>query len=43
MLKFADLINEVQPKFFLLENVKGLLSASLRHRPLNQRGGLSAT
>ncbi|MFS8355125.1 DNA cytosine methyltransferase (plasmid) [Bacillus nitratireducens] len=38
MLKFADLINEVQPKFFLLENVKGLLSASLRHRPLNQRG-----
>jgi DNA (cytosine-5)-methyltransferase 1 len=38
MLKFADLLNEVQPKFFLLENVKGLLSASLRHRPLNQRG-----
>lgn len=38
MLKYADLVNEVQPKFFLLENVRGLLSASLKHRPLNQRG-----
>ncbi|NEW00667.1 DNA cytosine methyltransferase [Bacillus megaterium] len=38
MLKYADLVNEVQPKAFLLENVKGLLSAALKHRPLNQRG-----
>ena len=38
MLKFADLVNEVQPKVFLLENVRGLLSAALRHRPLNRRG-----
>lgn len=38
MLKYADLVNEVRPKFFLLENVRGLLSASLKHRPLNQRG-----
>ncbi|WP_046176506.1 DNA cytosine methyltransferase [Domibacillus indicus] len=38
MLKYADLVNEVQPKFFLLENVKGLLSAALKHRPLNKRG-----
>lgn len=38
MLKFAELVNELQPKFFLLENVRGLLSAALRHRPLNQRG-----
>lgn len=38
MLKYADLVNEIQPKFFLLENVKGLLSAALKHRPLNQRG-----
>lgn len=38
MLKFADLVNEIQPKAFLLENVKGLLSAALKHRPLNQRG-----
>lgn len=38
MLKYADLVNELQPKFFLLENVKGFLSAALKHRPLNQRG-----
>uniref|UniRef100_C5DB32 DNA (cytosine-5-)-methyltransferase n=1 Tax=Geobacillus sp. (strain WCH70) TaxID=471223 RepID=C5DB32_GEOSW len=38
MLKYADLVNEVRPRFFLLENVKGLLSAALKHRPLNQRG-----
>lgn len=38
MLKFAELVNEVQPKFFLLENVRGLLSASLKHRPLAERG-----
>ncbi|MFJ3386361.1 DNA cytosine methyltransferase [Lysinibacillus sp. NPDC086135] len=39
MLKFVRLVNEASPRFFLLENVKGLLSAALRHRPLNQRGG----
>lgn len=38
MLKFIDLIEEVKPKAFLLENVKGLLSAPLKHRPLNERG-----
>lgn len=38
MLKFANLVEEVQPKAFLLENVKGLLSAPLKNRPLNQRG-----
>ncbi|ANU18971.1 DNA (cytosine-5-)-methyltransferase [Planococcus plakortidis] len=38
MLHFADLVNELQPNFFVLENVKGFLSASLRHRPINQRG-----
>lgn len=38
MLKFANLINEIQPKFFMLENVRGLLSAALKHRPLDERG-----
>lgn len=37
MLKYADLVTEVQPKAFLLENVKGLLSAALKHRPLDKR------
>lgn len=38
MIKFADLVQDVQPKVFLLENVKGLLSSALRHVPLNERG-----
>ncbi|MGG0387851.1 DNA cytosine methyltransferase [Priestia megaterium] len=38
MLHFADLVTEIRPQAFLLENVKGLLSAALKHRPLNQRG-----
>ena len=29
-LKFIDLIGEVRPKYFLIENVRGLLSASYR-------------
>jgi DNA (cytosine-5)-methyltransferase 1 len=37
MLKFAELVRTVKPKVFLLENVRGLLSAALRHRPINQR------
>lgn len=37
MLKFADLVQEVQPKMFLIENVKGFLSASLKHVPLKER------
>lgn len=38
MLKYADLVSEVRPKAFLLENVRGLLSAPLKNRPLDQRG-----
>ncbi|WP_126428612.1 DNA cytosine methyltransferase [Brevibacillus marinus] len=38
MIKFAELVREVKPKVFLLENVRGLLSAALKHRPINQRG-----
>lgn len=38
MLKFIELVEEIRPKTFLLENVKGLLSAPLKHRPLKERG-----
>lgn len=38
MLKYAELIQEVNPRAFLLENVKGLLSAALKHRKLEERG-----
>jgi len=32
-IKFIDLILELRPKYVALENVRGLLSAPLRHRP----------
>lgn len=38
MLKYIDLIEELQPKVFLLENVRGLLSAALEHRKIADRG-----
>ncbi|WP_413171795.1 DNA cytosine methyltransferase [Anabaena azotica] len=37
-MDFIRIVKEVQPRSFLMENVRGLLSASLRHRPINQRG-----
>jgi DNA (cytosine-5)-methyltransferase 1 len=36
--EFIRVIKDVRPRFFLVENVKGILSAAVRHRPLNQRG-----
>jgi len=38
-LRFIDLSMELRPKYLVLENVRGLLSAALKHRPLNLRGG----
>lgn len=37
-LKFIDLAISLQPKVVLIENVRGLLSAPLRHRPHAERG-----
>lgn len=37
-LTFIDLISELKPKFAVIENVRGLLSAPLRHRPHEMRG-----
>jgi DNA (cytosine-5)-methyltransferase 1 len=36
-LKYIELIGELQPKYAVIENVRGLLSASLEHVPLEQR------
>ncbi len=36
-LKFIDLILELQPRYAVIENVRGLLSAPLSHRPHAQR------
>ena len=36
--RFLELVGEVSPRFFVLENVRGMLSAALKHRPLAERG-----
>ena len=37
-LKFIDMILELQPRYAVIENVRGLLSAPLNHRPHSERG-----
>ncbi|AMA08176.1 DNA cytosine methyltransferase [Picosynechococcus sp. PCC 73109] len=37
-LKYIDLCLELNPKYFVIENVRGLLSCPLLHRPHDQRG-----
>jgi DNA (cytosine-5)-methyltransferase 1 len=37
-MEFIRIVKEVKPRFFLMENVRGLLSAPIRHRAINQRG-----
>lgn len=36
---YMNLIREVQPRYFVLENVANLVTAALRHRPINERPG----
>ncbi|WP_309572502.1 DNA cytosine methyltransferase [Deinococcus sp.] len=40
---FLRIVDEVQPRFFVMENVRGLLSATLRHRPISARDGTPLT
>lgn len=35
---FIRIVQESRPRFFVMENVKGILSAAIKHRPLNDRG-----
>lgn len=37
-LKYLELCLELQPKYFIIENVRGLLSCPMDHRPHDQRG-----
>ena len=37
-MDFIRFVAYVQPPFFLMENVRGILSAALQHRPLALRG-----
>jgi len=36
--EFTRVVKETRPRFFLMENVKGILSAAVKHRTLNDRG-----
>jgi DNA (cytosine-5)-methyltransferase 1 len=36
--EFSRVIREAKPRFFIMENVRGVLSAAVKHRPLNKRG-----
>lgn len=38
LLRYVDLILELKPRYAVIENVRGLLSAPLRHRPHAERG-----
>lgn len=40
LLSFIDKIIELKPKFAVIENVRGILSAPLKHRPHKEREGL---
>jgi len=35
--QYLRFVEYIQPRFFLMENVRGLLSAALRHRPIAER------
>lgn len=35
---FAAVVQAAQPRYFVMENVRGILSAPIKHRPLNERG-----
>lgn len=36
--QFLRVVREARPRFFVMENVRGILSAAIQHRPLNKRG-----
>lgn len=35
--RYFDMVDKLRPRFFVMENVRGLLSAALIHRPLQDR------
>ncbi|MEG4226010.1 DNA cytosine methyltransferase [Microcoleus sp. N9_B2] len=37
-MEFIRIVDEIKPRFFIMENVKGLLSSPIRHRSHDQRG-----
>lgn len=39
MFDFLRIVNEIRPPFFVMENVRGILSAAIKHVPLSERTG----
>ena len=37
IMDFLEYVKVFQPRFFVMENVRGLTSASIKHRPVNER------
>lgn len=37
-LKYLEVVEKIKPKYFVIENVRGLLSAPIQHRPHDKRG-----
>ena len=37
-LKYLDIVLDIKPKYFVIENVRGLLSCPMEHRPHEMRG-----
>ncbi|MCT6953505.1 DNA cytosine methyltransferase, partial [Salmonella enterica] len=37
-IKYLDVALDIRPKYIVIENVRGLLSAPMKHRPHNERG-----
>ena len=35
---FVETVRELQPRYFVMENVMGVMSAAIQHRPLKERG-----
>ncbi|MCG6147404.1 DNA cytosine methyltransferase [Leptospira levettii] len=35
---YCRVIKDIRPRFFIMENVPGMLSAAIKHRPLKERG-----
>lgn len=42
-LRYIDLIEQIRPKFAVIENVRGILSAPLEHIPWKERGNRQLT
>jgi DNA (cytosine-5)-methyltransferase 1 len=36
--QFLRVVRDLRPRFFVIENVRGMLSSAIRHRPLAERG-----